>query len=106
MSYRLRAVPDAFKSGKIEPKRFKTMTDHLHINPIAGVAALSICESLLLALIDRAVISEQVAHDLLTDVLAAHTEAAALSSSPEEHEAVVRTVKRMLPGKGPTKLAD
>jgi len=44
-------------------------------DPSEGLAALSICESLLLALTDLKVIGEQDARDLLTDVVARHTEA-------------------------------
>lgn len=79
------------------------MADHEHFNESDGAAAIGICESLLLALIDLKVISEQAAHDLLDDVASTHTSAAALSSAPEKHLAVVKTVKRML-GRGQIKL--
>ena len=48
-----------------------------------GTAALGICESLLVALTDLKVISEQDARDLLSDVATAHEEAATLSLTPE-----------------------
>ena len=63
-----------------------------------GVAALGICESLLHALTDLNIISEQDARDLLTDVASVH-EAAIMSQTPEEHQAVVEIVQRMLAGK-------
>jgi hypothetical protein len=48
------------------------MTDRARFNEADGVAALGICESLLIALTELKVISEQDARDLLTDVAAAH----------------------------------
>ena len=63
------------------------------------MAALGICESLLLALTDLKVISQKDARDLLTDVVTAHTEAAGSSLSPERHQAVVAIVQRILAGK-------
>jgi len=64
-----------------------------------GMAALGICESLLVALTDLKVISEQDARDLLADVLAAHNEAAEASPAPLRHQAVVEIVQRILDGK-------
>lgn len=63
-----------------------------------GLAALGICESLLLALADLKVISEQDVRDLLTDVATTHTEAAIASQTPERHQAVVTIVKDILAG--------
>jgi hypothetical protein len=71
-----------------------------------GTAALAICESLLLALIDLKVISQQVAHDLLTDVVTTHADAAALSPTPEPHQAVVQSVQRIQLGMGASKLEE
>ena len=42
------------------------MTEHVRFFDADGTAALGICESLLLALTDRKIISEQNARDLLT----------------------------------------
>jgi hypothetical protein len=64
-----------------------------------GMAALGICESLLLALTDLAVISEKDARDLLTDVASSHTHAAATSQTPEKHRAVIEIIQRILAGK-------
>lgn len=64
-----------------------------------GSAALGICESLLVALTDLKIISEQDARDLLTDVATAHDEAATVSPAPENHQAVVEIVRRILVGK-------
>jgi hypothetical protein len=65
----------------------------------SAIAALGICESLLLALIDHKLISEEVAHDLLSDVITTHTHAAELSNTPEKHQAVAEIVQRILIGK-------
>ena len=75
------------------------MTEHARFNDAAGTAALGICESLLLALTDRKIISEQDARDLLTDVATTHSEAAAASAMPQKHQAVVDIVQRILGGK-------
>jgi hypothetical protein len=64
-----------------------------------GMAALGICESLLVALTDLEVISEQEARDLLTDVLTAHNEAAETSLTPIRHQAVIEIIQRILNGK-------
>jgi len=75
------------------------MTEQPRFNDADGMAALGICESLLLALTDLKIISQQDARDLLTDVAAAHSEAASASQTPEKHEAVVEIVQRILAGK-------
>jgi hypothetical protein len=63
-----------------------------------GLAALGICESLLLALIDLNIISEHNARELLTDVADTHNEAAIISQTPEVHKAVVAIVQHILAG--------
>ncbi len=75
------------------------MPDHARLNDANGMAALGICESLLLALTDLKVISEQDARDLLIDVATTHSEAATGSQTPEQHQAVVEIVQRILAGK-------
>jgi len=75
------------------------MTEHARFNGADGTAALGICESLLLALTDLKIISEQDARDLLTDVATSHGEAAAASPMPQKHRAVVDIVQRILGGK-------
>jgi hypothetical protein len=52
------------------------MTEHARFNEAQGIAALGICESLLIALTDLKVISDQDARDLLTDVATTHNQAA------------------------------
>jgi hypothetical protein len=64
-----------------------------------GLAALGICESLLIALSERKIISEQEMRDLLTDVAATHSQAALHARAPERHQAVVEIIQRILAGK-------
>ena len=75
------------------------MTQHPRFQGSEGIAALGICESLLLALTDLKIVSEKDARDLLTDVSNTHNEAAAASASPEKHHAVVEIIHRILAGK-------
>ena len=74
------------------------MTDSARFSDTEGMAALGICESLLLALTDLKIISEQHARDLLTDVATTHGEAATTALAPERHQAVVEIVQRILAG--------
>jgi len=76
----------------------------VQIDESDGVAALGICESLLLALIDLQVISEDVANELLADVATTHVEAAGLSENPATHQAVVQSVQRIQRGLRGSKL--
>ena len=75
------------------------MTENALHSAADGTAALGICESLLIALTDLGIISEQDARDLLTDVATAHEEAAILSQTPESNHAVAMVVRRILAGK-------
>ena len=75
------------------------MMEHARFNEADGMAALGICESLLIVLTELKVISEQDARDLLTDVATAHSEAADTSKTPERHRAVAAIVRRILDGK-------
>jgi hypothetical protein len=75
------------------------MTERAQSDDAAGMAALGICESLLLALADLKIISELEVRDVLSDVATAHHEAATVSQTPEKHEAVVEIVQRILAGK-------
>ena len=72
------------------------MTEHTGFPHAEAVAALGICESLLLTLIDLTIISDDHAHGLLTDVATTHEEEAAASPTPEKHRAVVDIVQRLL----------
>ena len=75
------------------------MTEPAQVHDTEGMAALGICESLLLTLTDLKIISAMDARDLLTDVATAHNEAAAVSQTPQKHQAVVEIVQRILAGK-------
>jgi hypothetical protein len=75
------------------------MTDLTRFDHAEGMAALGICESLLLALTDLKIVSEQEARNLLTDVATTHQEAAAASQMPQGHHAVVAIIQRILAGK-------
>ena len=75
------------------------MTEHARFNEADGVAALGICESLLIALTELKVISEEDARDLLTDVATTHSEAADASQTPDRHQAAAAIVQRILDGK-------
>ena len=75
------------------------MTRNTPYDSAEGMAALGICESLLLALTDLKIISEKDARDLLTDVATTHDEAASASQTPERHQAVIAIVERILAGK-------
>ena len=74
------------------------MTEHVRFNA-EGLAALGICESLLLALTDLKILSDKDTRDLLTDVATTHAEAATTSPTPANHRAVVEIVHRILAGK-------
>ena len=52
------------------------MTEHARVPDADGMAALGICESLLIALTDLKIIGEKDARDLLADVATTHNEAA------------------------------
>ena len=75
------------------------MPDQARHDSAAGMAALGICESLLLALTDLKIINDQDARDLLADVSATHKEAATTAQSPDRHQAVIEIIERILAGK-------
>lgn len=76
------------------------MTEAMRFPNADGTAALGICESLILALTETKVLSEQDARDLLADVAAAHQQCAFVAPDDAElHHAVIATVQRILAGK-------
>ena len=75
------------------------MTQHARFHDAEGTAALGICESLILALIDLKLLSEQEACDVLEDVVATHEQAGEVAQTPNKHRAVVDRVRAMLVGK-------
>ena len=66
-------------------------------NEITGIAALSICESLLLALNDREILPENEIVGILRDAAAAH-EFAAGAENAETHAAVTALINGILAG--------
>ena len=75
------------------------MTERALVHDVDGMAALGICESLLVALTDLKIIGENDARDLLTDVATTHSEAAEGSLTPDRHQAVVAIIQRILAAK-------
>ena len=75
------------------------MTVYVRFHEADGMAALGICESLLLTLTDLKIISDKDTRDLLTDVATTHAEAATTAPHPAKHQAVVKIVQRILAGK-------
>jgi hypothetical protein len=69
-------------------------------NEIAGLAALSICESLMLALNDHKILPEQEIVGILRDAAAAHEFAADVENSAdaEIHIAVAALINGILAG--------
>ena len=65
----------------------------------AGTAALSICESLLIALNELKIMSDKEAHAVLVDAAATHRHAIPASQHPEEHRAVATLIERIMDGK-------
>jgi hypothetical protein len=65
----------------------------------SGLAALSICESLLLALGDLKVLSHQDVRGVLEDAAAAHRNAIGTPQEVEGHRAVAAIIDRVLAGR-------
>ena len=65
----------------------------------AGAAALSICESLLIALNDLKIIDDKETRAVLQDAAESHRSAVAGSSNPDEHRAVADLIDRIVEGK-------
>ncbi|QNT71422.1 hypothetical protein HQ394_18165 [Defluviicoccus vanus] len=69
------------------------------ISDVAGLAALSICESILLSLTDLDIIEQGEAVCILEDAAAAHRGAIAEAKNPEAHEAAAVVIDRIIKGK-------
>lgn len=67
-------------------------TDH------SGMAALSICEALLLAMNDRKLLPEREIIGLLRDAAATHENAAGQDAEKETHRAVAGLINRIIAG--------
>ena len=68
-------------------------------NTIAGAAALSICESLLIALNDLKIIDGRELRAILQDAAETHHNAVPGSSNPDEHRAIASLISRIMDGK-------
>ncbi len=71
------------------------MTDRHHYS---GMAALSICEALLLALNDRKLLPESEIMGVLQDAAATHENAARLGADADMHRAVAALINRIISG--------
>lgn len=71
------------------------MSDH---NTYAGFAALSICESLLLALNDASIIPENEIIGILRDAASTHERAGKTDVEPEMHKAVAALINKIIAG--------
>ena len=65
----------------------------------SGLAALSICESLLVSLRDLKIIGEKEVVGLLKDASAAHRNAVASAQDPKTHHAAADVIDRIIAGK-------
>ena len=73
--------------------------DHSETEMGSGLAALSICESLLTSLQDLKIIGAQEAVDILKDASAAHHQAKIAADAPKAHRAAAAVIDRMIVGK-------
>ncbi|MGP9768104.1 hypothetical protein ACT3UM_20520 [Halomonas sp. AOP13-D3-9] len=67
-------------------------------NEYQGMAALSICESLLLAMNDQKLLSESAIIGILQDAASAHEHAASLDFEPDAHLAVAALINGIISG--------
>tara|TARA_R110000772_G_scaffold231592_1_gene342432 strand:+ start:41608 stop:41868 length:261 start_codon:yes stop_codon:yes gene_type:complete len=72
-----------------------SMTDR---HDYSGMAALSICEALLLALNDHKLLPESEIIGVLKDAAATHENAAGLQSDPEMHRGVAALINQIIAG--------
>ncbi|MEH6648043.1 hypothetical protein [Sulfitobacter sp.] len=64
----------------------------------SGIAALSICEALLLALNDAKVLPEREIVGVLEDAARSHENAGGSNTEIEEHEAVATLINKIIAG--------
>mgnify|MGYP001232116669 CR=1 FL=1 len=69
-----------------------------NIPDVAGIAALSICESLLLALNDRNVLPEKEIVGILKDAAATHAMVPAADGEKATHDAVAALINKIIDG--------
>ncbi|MGV8988887.1 MAG: hypothetical protein ACOH2H_21765 [Cypionkella sp.] len=69
-----------------------------HSANVAGLAALAICESILLALNDRKILPETEILGILVDAAAAHTNVPSGDDSMEVHQMVAALIQKIIDG--------
>lgn len=69
-----------------------------NLQDVAGTAALSICEALLLALNDRNILPEREIVGILRDAAAAHENAANEGDAPSLNAAVAVLINKIIDG--------
>lgn len=74
------------------------MPDH---NTHSGMAALSICEAMLLALNDAKILPQSEISGILKDAAAAHENASGSASELETHKAIAELINNILLGGSP-----
>lgn len=62
-------------------------------NSVAGIAALSICESLLIALVELKIITEKEGRSVLLDAAESHRKAIPDAGGAKEHRAVAELIE-------------
>lgn len=72
-------------------------------NTNSGMAALSICEALLLALSDANVLPEHEITGLLKDAAATHENAGDTDANAAQHKAVAALINRIISGGSPVR---
>jgi hypothetical protein len=65
----------------------------------AGAAALSICESLLIALNDLKIIDDKETRAVLQDAAETHRNAMSAAKNPNHHRSVAELIDRIVDGK-------
>ncbi|MDU8912832.1 hypothetical protein [Aestuariicoccus sp. MJ-SS9] len=68
--------------------------DHMY----SGMAALSVCEALLLALNDAGILPEKEIMGVLTDAAATHENAVGSATDVERHQAAAALLRRIIAG--------
>lgn len=71
------------------------MSDH---NDVSGMAALTICEALLLAMNDHKLLPEREILGVLRDAAATHENAAAEDADNTTHQAVAELINQIITG--------
>lgn len=70
----------------------------MHDHTYSGMAALSICEALLLALNDAGILPEKKIMGVLNDAAATHENAVGSEADVERHQAVAALIRRIIAG--------